>query len=304
MQEQLPDVEQLDLPVVAPPPPGDQIPFFFRKGPRIALFCAMGVFASFVLVGGFFYFKYAGRIASRLRSGPFAGSVDIFSAPREVGVGDDITLAEMTADLRRSGYTNSRENPVGWFNVPAGPVRRIEIFPGRGSFAGGEAAMLEFERDRISRIVSLADNTTRQRVSLGPQLIANLSSNGEKRRLERYNDLPQNLVHAVVSAEDKHFFHHTGFDTLRILKAAWVDLRTGRKQQGASTLTMQLARGFFLDSDKRWRRKIAELIITADLEHKLTKQQIFEDYANQVYLGRTGPFSIHGFGEGARVFFG
>ena len=62
--------------------------------------------------------------------------------------------------------------------------------------------------------------------------------------------------------------------------------------------------GFFLDSDKRWKRKLAELIITAHLEHKLTKQQIFEDYANQVYLGRTGPFSIHGFGEGARVFFG
>jgi penicillin-binding protein 1B len=107
-----------------------------------------------------------------------------------------------------------------------------------------------------------------------------------------------------VSAEDKHFFHHTGFDTLRILKAAYVDLRTGRKEQGASTLTMQLARGFFLDSDKRWKRKLAELVITAHLEHKLTKQQIFEDYANQVYLGRTGPFSIHGFGEGAHVFFG
>ena len=108
----------------------------------------------------------------------------------------------------------------------------------------------------------------------------------------------------MISAEDKHFFHHTGFDSLRILKAAYVDLRTGRKEQGASTLTMQLARGFFLDSDKRWKRKLAELIITAHLEHKLTKQQIFEDYANQVYLGRTGPFSIHGFGEGARVFFG
>ncbi len=164
--------------------------------------------------------------------------------------------------------------------------------------------MLEFQDGRIARIVSLADNTERQRISLGPQLIANLSSHGEKRRIERFRDLPQNLVNAIISAEDKHFFHHTGFDSLRILKAAYVDLRTGRKEQGASTLTMQLARGFFLDSDKRWKRKLAELIITAHLEHKLTKQKIFEDYANQVYLGRTGPFSIHGFGEGAHVFFG
>ena len=287
-----------------PARPPQQSPFFFRKGPRIALFCALGLFASAVLIFGYFYFKYAGMIDARLRTGPFADSVDIFTAPRVVGVGDAIASSDMIADLRRSGYNNSRDNPVGWFNVPAGPARRIEIFPGRGSFAGGEPAMLEFKDGRITRIVSLADNTERQRISLGPQLIANLSGHGEKRRMERFGDLPQNLVHAVVSAEDKHFFRHTGFDTLRILKAAYVDLRTGRKEQGASTLTMQLARGFFLDSDKRWKRKLAELIITAHLEHKLTKQQIFEDYANQVYLGRTGPFSIHGFGEGARVFFG
>jgi penicillin-binding protein 1B len=297
-------VDGTPQPDEGPARPPQQSPFFFRKGPRIALFCALGLFASAVLIFGYFYFKYAGMIDARLRTGPFADSVDIFTAPRVVGVGDAIASPDMIADLRRSGYNNSRDNPVGWFNVPAGPARRIEIFPGRGSFAGGEPAMLEFKDGRITRIVSLADNTERQRISLGPQLIANLSGHGEKRRMERFGDLPQNLVHAVVSAEDKHFFNHTGFDTLRILKAAYVDLRTGRKEQGASTLTMQLARGFFLDSDKRWKRKIAELIITAHLEHKLTKQQIFEDYANQVYLGRTGPFSIHGFGEGARVFFG
>ena len=84
-------------------------------------------------------------IDARLRSGPFADSVDIFTAPRMVGVGDAIASADMIADLRRSGYNNSRDNPVGWFNVPAGPARRIEIFPGRGSFAGGEPAMLEFK---------------------------------------------------------------------------------------------------------------------------------------------------------------
>ncbi len=207
-------------------------PFFFRKWPRIALFCAIGVFAFGVLIFGYFYIKYAGMIDARLRSGPFADSVDIFTAPRMVGVGDAITAADMTADLRRSGYNNSRDNPVGWFNVPAGPARRIEIFPGRGSFAGGEPAMLEFQNGRIARIVSLADNTERQRISLGPQLIANLSGHGEKRRMERFGDLPQNLVNAVISAEDKHFFHHTGFDSLRILKAAYVDLQDGPQRTG------------------------------------------------------------------------
>jgi len=69
------------------------------------------------------------------------------------------------------------------------------------------------------------------------------------------------------------------------MKAAWVDFRSGRKEQGASTLSMQLARNFWLDSDKSWRRKFAEMLITMRLEEKLSKEQIFEDYANQVYLG-------------------
>ena len=81
-----------------------------------------------------------------------------------------------------------------------------------------------------------------------------------KRQIAQFADLPANLVNAVVSAEDKHFFHHTGFDGMRILKAAYVDLKDGRKEQGASTLTMQLARGFFLDADKRWKRKFEEAI--------------------------------------------
>ncbi|HEX3876065.1 MAG TPA: PBP1A family penicillin-binding protein [Bryobacteraceae bacterium] len=264
----------------------------------------MGLFAATVVFWGYFYFKFDKMIEARLRAGAFSSSVDIFTAPRGVSVGDQVTAEQMISDLRRSGYSVSRDNPVGYFHVPTGSARRLEVYPGRGSFAGGEPAVFEFANGHIAHIVSLADNTPRNSISLGPQLIANLSSSGEKRRLERFADLPPDLIHAVVSAEDKHFFHHTGFDSLRILKAAYVDLRSGRKEQGASTLTMQLARGFFLDSDKRWKRKIAEFLITSDLEHKLTKQQIFEDYANQVYLGRSGPFSIHGFGEASRVFFG
>ena len=112
------------------------------------------------------------------------------------------------------------------------------------------------------------------------------------------------LVQAVTSAEDKRFFQHAGFDPIRIIKAAYVDLKEGRKDQGASTLSMQLARMFFLDQDKRWTRKLAEVIITLQLEQKLSKEEIFEDYANQIYLGSRGSFRIHGFGEAAEAYLG
>jgi len=111
-------------------------------------------------------------------------------------------------------------------------------------------------------------------------------------------------VQAIISVEDKRFFQHNGVDFGRVFKAAYVDLKDGRKSEGASTLTMQLARGLWLDPVKSWKRKVKETLITAYLEHKLTKQQIFEYYANAVYLGRRDTFNIDGFGEGARAFFG
>jgi penicillin-binding protein 1B len=112
------------------------------------------------------------------------------------------------------------------------------------------------------------------------------------------------LVNAIISAEDKRFFYHAGIDPIRLVKALYVDLREGRKEQGASTLSQQLARGFWLNPEKSWTRKLAEAVITVQLEQKLSKEEIFEHYCNMIYLGWRGGFRIHGFGEGAEVFFG
>jgi penicillin-binding protein 1B len=271
---------------------------------RRRLRMAAAVLASAVLLGfavfTFYYVEYAHIVDRLLAAGPFAGTVDVFSAPRTVAIGDALGKDELVARLRHNGYSAARGNPLGWYNVRANAV---EVFPGRNS-GGGEPGMLEFEDGKIKRIVSLQDNTGRREYALAPQLIANVSENREKRRLAAFADMPPSLIHAVISVEDKRFFQHTGFDVFRILKAAYVDLKDRRKEQGASTLSMQLARGLWLDSGKNWKRKLQELVMTVHIEHRLTKQQIFEYYANQVYLGRRGTFSINGFGEGARAFFG
>jgi penicillin-binding protein 1B len=118
-----------------------------------------------------------------------------------------------------------------------------------------------------------------------------------------FREIPPGLVHAVVSAEDKHFFQHRGLDLARIMKAAYVDVQAGRKEQGASTLTMQLVRGLWLGPEKRWKRKFAEGMMTIYLEHKWSKEEIFETYANQVYLGRQAAYSVHGFSQASQMFF-
>ncbi|HWB86541.1 MAG TPA: PBP1A family penicillin-binding protein [Bryobacteraceae bacterium] len=276
----------------------------FILGPvgRILLACAavatvMGMVA-FTMV----YVKYSRLIDQKLSAGPFTNTSKIYSAPRSVSVGDQSTPDQIAAELRRSGYNESRGNPIGYFLLHGDS---IEIFPGPESYFDQEAGLIRFANGRISQIISLDDNTSRGAYQLEPQLITNLfDRNREKRRLVRFQDIPKVLVDAVTSAEDKRFFQHAGFDPIRIVKAAYVDLKEGRKEQGASTLSQQLARSFWLDLDKRWTRKLAEMVITMQLEQKLTKEQIFEDYANQIYLGWRGSFRIHGFGEAAEAYFG
>jgi penicillin-binding protein 1B len=140
--------------------------------------------------------------------------------------------------------------------------------------------------------------------TMGVPLLENLSPGMEKRQMVTFRELPPVLVNAVTSVEDRHFFHHSGLDLPRVAKAAYVDVRERRKEQGASTLTMQLVRGLWLDPGKSWHRKISEAMMTVHLEHEWSKEQIFTAYANQVFLGRQAAYSINGFAEASHLFFG
>jgi penicillin-binding protein 1B len=226
-------------------------------------------------------------------------STEILSAPESIAAGDSLTVQDLAGRLERSGYTRTPGNSGGSFLVQANAV---EIVPGPRQSA--DRVRVAFAHGKIASIVGVTDHSAHRQYQLTSRLLTDLSESREKRRLVRFSEIPHSLVAAVTSAEDKRFFQHGGFDYRRAVKAALVDLKDGHKQQGASTLTMQLSRALYLNPQKSWRRKGEEILITLHLEHRLTKQQIFEDYANQIYLGRRGPYSINGFGEGARVFFG
>ena len=260
-----------------------------------------------VLTGaGFFihyYNKYSKLIEDRLKGGPYTATSRIYAAPDAVDVGDTSSPADIASALRNAGYNENKKNPTGYYVLKPDS---IDIFPGAESYFDQEPAAIRFSRNHIDRIISLRDNTVRTRYELEPQLVTNLHDrNREKQRLVRYDDIPVLLRDAILSAEDKRFFSHPGFDLLGVIRSAWVDLKHGRNEQGASTLTMQLSRYMFLDDlSKNWQRKAAELMITIQLEQKLSKEQIFEFYCNQVDLGRHGSFMIRGFGEAAQSYFG
>jgi penicillin-binding protein 1B len=255
----------------------------------------LAVLASASLI---YYVRLGRVIDQRLSRGPFADTVNVFSTPRRVAVGDAFTRGQLTALLQRRGYM-SGGNSAGRFEIERNAVA---IIPGPHD-SGAQPYLVEFGAGKITRISSLQTHTAFNALELEPELIGNLSTNRENRHIVRFADIPPRMVQAVISAEDKRFFDHPGVDFPRLIKAAYVDVKSGRKEEGASTISMQLVRSLWLEPDKSWRRKLQELLLTLNLERRLSKQQIFEDYANQVYLGRRDTFSIHGFAEGARAYF-
>ncbi|MBC8749062.1 MULTISPECIES: penicillin-binding protein 1A [Paraburkholderia] len=124
---------------------------------------------------------------------------------------------------------------------------------------------------------------------------------GEERRdIVHIQDVPDSLKKAILAIEDARFYEHGGVDLTGIARAGFVALTNGHATQGASTITMQVARNFFLSSEKTYTRKIYEMLLAYKIESKLSKDQILEVYMNQIYLGQRA----YGFASAARVYFG
>ncbi|MCD6682236.1 MAG: penicillin-binding protein 1A [Burkholderiaceae bacterium] len=121
----------------------------------------------------------------------------------------------------------------------------------------------------------------------------------ERRTFVHIEDVPQVMKNAVLAAEDTRFFEHIGIDPVGVARAAVTNLFAGGKEQGASTITMQLAREFFLTNERTYTRKIVEILLALRIEDTLSKQQIFELYLNQIYLGKRS----YGFAAAARTYF-
>jgi penicillin-binding protein 1B len=257
-------------------------------------------------VFAYFYFKYQGIVDARLKEPLFANTAKIYAAPRELRPGQKLSVQLITNELRNAGYTGQGApiaSPLGTFTQG---VQNITVRPGPQSFHSEDEATIHLSGGKVQ---SITDDKGQELSSyeLEPLLITGLSedANRTKRRLLTYEDIPPNLVHAVVAIEDRRFFEHGGVDYIRMIGALVNDIKPGHRwTEGGSTLTMQLARGFFLTPERKIKRKLIEILITFQLEHRFTKQQIFAMYANEIPLGQRGSFAIDGFGEASQAYFG
>ena len=275
---------------------------------RILLIALAGC-AAVALVGVcvffFLYIEYTGVVNLRLKQPIFENTAKIFAAPREVRPGQKMSVKLIANELREAGYTGDGAPQPSQLGTFSQGVQQITVRPGPQSYHAPDNATIHVSGGVVDAI-SDEHGQPLTSYELEPLLITGLSdANRTKRRLLTYDEIPPNLVRAVIAIEDRRFFEHSGIDYWRILGAMRNDLfHLHRYKEGASTLTQQLARGFFLTPERTYSRKIREVVISIILEHRFDKQQIFTMYANEINLGQIGSFSVDGFGEAAQDYFG
>lgn len=264
----------------------------------------------------YYWSIFSGRIDNLLRGEVFTRSAGIYAAPKQLRAGEPISPEELIAHLKRAGYVEKgtqAETARGRYSVNGA---NVDVEPSQNSSVDGvrqfQGIRAQFAKSgkAISSLSALDGNVRLERTWLEPELISSVTGRERsKRKVIGFNDLPQHLVKAIVVTEDRSFFEHYGVNIRGILRALVrrydnTDPNSPIARQGGSSITQQLVKNLLLSPERTMRRKVAEAYMSVILETRLTKEQIFELYCNQVYLGQQAGFSINGFGEAADSYFG
>jgi penicillin-binding protein 1B len=263
--------------------------------------------SALLFLGGFALAVSLWHVSRKFPEAPYRQPSRLYASATVLAPGVVFSPTEMVAELRDSGY---REAPPG-SPVTRGTFRRagdrvgvgVRRFPTPKGAAGGAPVEVAFQGGHVAG-VWVAGRPART-AALEPPLLASFyDKEVEERRPVTLDELPDQTVKTVLAAEDSGFFIHPGVSPTGIARALLVDLRGGEKQQGGSTITQQLVKNVYLSSRRTFRRKAQEAAIAMMLELRHGKKAILEAYLNEIYLGRSGPANLLGFGAAARAYFG
>jgi penicillin-binding protein 1B len=284
----------------------------FRPPVIIAL-----VFLTTITIGvlGYYWWIFSARIDRLLNGEVFTRSAGIYAAPKELRVGENISVDELIAYLKRAGYVakeQQAESARGRFALTGATV---DIEPSKDATLDGQQTFqrlrVQFARGgkSIAAIQFLDGGARYDKAQLEPELISSVTgSERSKRKIVGFKDLPPQLVKAITVTEDRSFFDHYGVNIRGILRALIrryeADPNSPIARQGGSSITQQLVKNLLLSPERTWRRKLAEAYMSIIIETRLSKEEIFALYCNEVYLGQQAGFSINGFGEAADAYFG
>src|SRR5882724_5691821 len=249
------------------------------------------------------YRSYAKIVDARLARGYLISRAGIYAAPRILRPGQRLSPEALATALRRAGYLDDENASEIWNGSFSIRDAAVEIRPNN---TGGFPSVLRVSFGSDGRIAQLTgDEVTVDSFTLAPESLTNdtLTKGGARRQLN-FKDIPPVLVQAITSIEDRRFFDHPGLDLFGIARALLRNAGDERLGQGGSTITQQLVKNTYLTPERTLRRKYAEAMLAFTLERRLSKEDIFALYCNEVYLGQRGVVAVRGVDQAARVFFG
>jgi len=290
--------------------------WYLLAGLSIPLVLSTGLLA-------YYYVTFSRQIEARLHGERDRVPPRVFARPLELRRGQSLTDRQLIDRLNDLGYAQrSRIERPGEFAIGQGAIALVP----RDGDRQGSTVRIVFNRTGVqkagrpasasARIAAVtSDGRPLDGITLDPPVLTALMSAGrEKRRQVPLAAIPPRMAQAVIAIEDRRFYDHPGVDPIRMVGALLSNLRGSKKYlEGASTLTQQLARNFFLtdqlareaaSGQRSFRRKLLEQFMAIILERQASKDEILELYLNDVYLGQRGSFAIRGVAEASRLMFG
>ncbi|HEY8562859.1 MAG TPA: PBP1A family penicillin-binding protein [Pyrinomonadaceae bacterium] len=262
------------------------------------------IIASAAGIAAFFYFynQYAAIVDRRVASGFWHSRAGIYSAPFVLRIDQKTTPETVVELLRRSGYVEGAANEEIWNGNYALRGNSLEINTKNHASGQIETARVEFNNNRISAIAG--GDESLDELEIEPELLTGRTETKRgKNQTLKYEDIPAHLRNAILTAEDRRFFEHRGVDPQGILRAILTNYQKGAIRQGGSTITQQLVKNTFLSPERSFSRKFAEAFLSLALEKRMSKEEIFTLYCNEIYLGQYGLTGIHGVAQAARAYF-
>jgi penicillin-binding protein 1B len=284
------------------------------KRPKLRIFSILLISLLIVTSSGLVFGSWYLRRLEQTVTAKFEGQKwrfpsKIYSDTYLLYVGINLRPEDLLEKLRRLGYHESQSPPKRRGEYRFQPSRGLlEIYLREFSYPTeqfkGAPVRISLQGTVITKIENLATGEEMVSLELEPELITGLYDRvWEERRVVALAEVPPLIVKAILAVEDERFYDHHGIDPVSVMRAVWVNVRSGGVVQGGSTLTQQLMKNFFLSDERTFSRKVKEAIMALIAERKYSKDQILENYLNEIYLGQRGSQGIFGVWEASQFYF-
>ena len=275
----------------------------------ISLIVLLLITSSGIVIGSWYLRTLEDTVTAKFDGRKWRFPSKIYSDSYLLYAGMSLRTEDFLEKLRRLGYHETKAKPDGKgeyrFQRSSG---LLEIYLHDFSYPTetfkGVPIRMSLQGNTVGKLQNASSGEELFSLELEPELVTGLYETvWQERRLVKLPEVPLLLVRAILAIEDERFYRHFGVDPVALMRAMWVNFRSGAVVQGGSTLTQQLVKNFFLGSERTMSRKLKEAFMALIVERNYSKNEILENYLNEIYLGQKGSQGIYGVWEASQFYF-